>query len=124
MQGVICPGRFDRMILTDQSKAGKTKHDDFRLIIPWLVLYALGLLYTYLNIGEELFVKHLGCGCVSGFNTNSLTMTVCFSLLAMMATACGIILFRLPSRRVTYALCCGFIMCLFFFLFTSFNLWL
>lgn len=31
--------------------------------------------YSFLNFAE-VFVKHLGCGCAPGFNTNSLTMAV------------------------------------------------
>lgn len=52
---------------------------------PFLVLPAIGWLYTYLNIHRRIFVTRLGCGCTSGFNTNFLTAAVFCALIGAAA---------------------------------------
>jgi hypothetical protein len=54
--------------------------------LPLLAASALAFAYYLLNIKLELYVHRLGCGCVEGFNTNSLTVIVwalLFSLLSL-----------------------------------------
>lgn len=43
---------------------------------PLLMLPAVGLLYTHLNIGRRMFVDQLGCGCEPFFNTNHLSFAI------------------------------------------------
>jgi len=49
--------------------------------LPWIIPAIIGIVYSWLNMGQGLFVEHLGCGCPNldgsfRFNTNHLTMTV------------------------------------------------
>jgi hypothetical protein len=57
--------------------------------LPLLAVSAIGAVYYLLNIKIELYVHRLGCGCVDGFNTNSLTLIV-WALLASLLTLTSI----------------------------------
>jgi hypothetical protein len=51
--------------------------------LPWIIPAMVGIVYSWLNMGQRLFVERLGCGCPSldgsfHFNTNHLTMTIAF----------------------------------------------
>ena len=45
-------------------------------------------LYSVLNLGGELFVHQLGCGCHRGFNTNSLTLLVGAAIAVIVLAGC------------------------------------
>jgi hypothetical protein len=51
--------------------------------LPLLGTITVGYVYYLLNIRAELYVHRLGCGCLEGFNTNSLTLIIWGLLIAL-----------------------------------------
>ena len=69
--------------------------------LPWSIPALVGIVYSWLNMRQRLFVDRLGCGCPSldgsfHFNTNHLTMTVA---LVGAALSGGLCIWR--SRRMS-----------------------
>jgi len=78
-----------------------------KAIRPWLppfVGLALVGLYSAVNLGSEVLVQRLGCGCVRGFNTNHLTLLV--GIAAMVIVFAGSIM---ASRSIRPGLRSGYI---------------
>lgn len=96
------------------------------IVVPLLGLVGVGLAYTDLNIHQRMFVEQLGCGCVGGFNTNDLTMTLGLTCMGLTLSSWWFAASGLPWK-VRLVLTGAELLALFFgFLvtFVRYNLWL
>ena len=95
------------------------------LAAPVIIVQAMGFYYTFLNIHTEIFVRKLGCGCASGFNTNVLTLVVSGVLLSLAGGSWWFGMCRLP-RRWFWPLASGFLVLAFVFFrkFITCNQWM
>lgn len=110
-EGKVSLGRVSRLLL---------------VTVPLFGLAGVGFAYTDLNINQRMFVDHLGCGCVEGFNTNHLTMTIGFTCAGLTLVAWWLASNGLPwkvrlTRTVTGVL--GLLLC-FIVPFFRHNFWL
>ena len=70
---------------------------------PILLSAAVARIYWYFNIVKQLFVNRYGCGCRSGFNTNTITSILFYCIVGVVCIASWRLSLRLSFQwRIAY----------------------
>ena len=93
--------------------------------VPIFLSVAVARIYWYFNIVKLLLVKRYGCGCRSGFNTNTITFILFYCIVGVICVASWRISLRLSVRwRIAYFGAIATYILVFSRLFLLHNLWL